>query len=224
MSVVEKIVPQQDRPLPSQQRVTIVVPSEAHRFLPELAQMHRARHQIFHEAMGWDVPTANLLEFDQFDAGEATYILYRDPDSGLVTGCARLLPTTAPYMMRDVPSFRAVWGDQPLPNSATVWESSRFGCLSRHGTGYLLCAIWEYALAVGANTIVTLYDVRIERLLRLHGVETTWRSEPASVGNTQAVAAVLPVSWEHLNRIRKASKITGSVVVHGPWTTQAAAA
>lgn len=203
--------------------IDIVSPDSAHRFLPALSLMHRLRHEVFVERMGWDVPSLNQLEFDEFDAGDATYVLHRDP-RGNVTGCARLLPTTVPYMLRDVPSFQPLLEGQEPPCDVLVWESSRFGASSPRVTSWLLCGIYEHALANGITEIWTVYDIRIDRLLRSCGCESSWKSRPHPVGNTKAIAARFPMTWQALAKIRKAGGITGSVVRSAPWLMDSLAA
>lgn len=203
--------------------IDIITPDTAHRHLPALSLMHRLRHEVFVEKMGWDVPSTNGLEFDQFDAGDATYLLYRDR-SGAVGGCVRLLPTTVSYMFRDVPSFRPLLEGQPAPNDPRIWESSRFAATSPRAAAILLCGMCEHALASGVTEIVTVYDIRIERLVRRCGCEPTWKSRVHPVGNTKAIAGRFPTNWEMLSSIRTASGITGPVIRNAPWLMAAMAA
>ncbi|WP_347333173.1 acyl-homoserine-lactone synthase, partial [Ralstonia pseudosolanacearum] len=75
--------------------------------LPEAvdAALAHYRHQIFVGQLGWQLPMADgRFERDQYDRDDTVYVVARDAD-GAICGCARLLPTTRPYLL---PSARAL--------------------------------------------------------------------------------------------------------------------
>lgn len=88
------------------------------------------RHQVFVERLGWALHTENGMESDQFDRPDTIYVVSQD-GQGEITGCARLLPTTGPYLLGEV--FPQLLNGLPPPCSPDVWELSRFATGCRTG-------------------------------------------------------------------------------------------
>lgn len=98
--------------------------ADAHAFGDSLAEHYRLRHRVFVERLGWrDMTTANGMEWDAYDRPDAWYLIVRHPQTGAVAGAIRLLPTTGPYMLRDLWPDRVDGGP---PVSPRVWEGTRF--------------------------------------------------------------------------------------------------
>ncbi len=189
-------------------------------FAEALLDMHRLRYRVFKERLGWEVETAGDLEVDGFDALRPAYLLLRAFDGRLLGG-VRFLPSLGPTMMRD--AFPALLANGPLPGAADVWESSRFA-LDLHAdtpkaagglaapTYELFAGMVEFGLAHGLTKILTVTDVRMERILR----RATWPLErlgpPRSIGSTMAVAGYLEVSQTALLRLREAGSLRGPVL------------
>lgn len=57
---------------------------------------------------------------------DAVYLASRD-ERGLINGVARLLPTTAPYLLQKV--FPMLWGGFDLPHGPEIWGLSRFAAI-----------------------------------------------------------------------------------------------
>jgi N-acyl-L-homoserine lactone synthetase len=138
------------------------------------------RHKVFVEHLGWELKTFGNTEQDQFDHEDTIYLVTRD-DFGNVSGCARLLPTTKPYLLGDV--FPQLFNGMPVPKSELVWELSRFaavdfnarntpeaGQFSSPITLTLLKEVMAYAAELGAKRLVTVSPVGVERLLKKAGV------------------------------------------------------
>ncbi|HYH99608.1 acyl-homoserine-lactone synthase [Hyalangium sp.] len=89
-----------------------------------LEGMFRLRHKVFHELLGWEVEVREGQERDRFDALETHYIILHAPRQPMALGCWRLLPTTGPYMLRDV--FPQLLHGEAAPCSPQIWEISRF--------------------------------------------------------------------------------------------------
>jgi len=188
-----------------------------------LEEMHRLRHRVFKERLRWDVKSKNGLERDEFDDLDPIYLLAYDATNTL-RGTWRLLPTTGPYMLRDV--FSELMEDQPLPRKRRVWEVSRFaaepdgsdddgdlGLASLNLTcNELFCGIAEFGLANGIDEIVSAYDIRIARLLKRIDCLPFWQGRPRRIGNTIAVAGRFEISWEALAKVRRVGGFKGSVV------------
>jgi len=72
------------------------------------------RHEVFIEALGWQLPVENGLERDQFDRPDTLYVVAQDT-CGSVCGCARLLPTTQAYLLDEV--FPGLMNGLPAPHA-----------------------------------------------------------------------------------------------------------
>lgn len=198
----------------------LIAPERYDDFPDELAEMHRLRLRVFKERLAWDVETRGDQEVDEFDALKPIYLLQRNP-IGQVRGCVRLLPSTGPTMLRD--KFSVLLDDEPALERADVWESSRFALDvapdSPKGAGGLATATYElfagmieFGLSRGLTEIVTVTDVRIERILRRASWPLERLSEPTQLGNTMAVVGTLDVSLASLGRVKSAGGLKGPIL------------
>jgi acyl homoserine lactone synthase len=149
------------------------------------------RYQVFVERLKWDVPTDGTSERDQFDRLDTVYVLTRGTD-GQINGCARLLPTTRPYLLAEV--FPELLNGMPVPCSDDVWELSRFAAMDlnaplTNGQGQmsspvavdLLRASIECAAQYGARRLITTSPLGVERLLRRAGFNAHRAGPPKMV-------------------------------------------
>jgi N-acyl-L-homoserine lactone synthetase len=150
------------------------------------------RYKIFIERLGWQLPVEHGMERDQFDHAETLYVVARGPQ-GDICGCARLLPTTAPYLLSEV--FAHLMGDQAVPRTADVWELSRFAAASlaqsssaeaAANTRRLLAAAVQAAWINGAKRLITVSPMGIERLLQRMGVNSR-RAGPPSLADGKRI-------------------------------------
>ncbi len=165
--------------------------------------MFRFRHKIFYERMGWEVPSINGMEQDEFDKENPVYVISRN-DEHHVEGCWRLLPTTGPNMLRDI--FPQLLGDAEVPCSPTEWEISRLavspGSQERMSTqlhritSQMLRTLFDFAEANGIERFVFVTSVTLERLIRRLGFTLHRFSEPQQVGKVMSVACWLDVNSE----------------------------
>ncbi|ESW68097.1 acyl-homoserine-lactone synthase [Mesorhizobium sp. C277A] len=190
----------------------LITPDCYAEFSDELEQMHRLRYRVFRDRLDWDVSFSGGFEVDPFDALRPHYLLLRAP-AGRIDGCVRLLPTTGPTMP-----------DRPAPEDPRVWESSRFAldlppsapkqAGIAIGTYELFAGMVEFGLSRGLRSIVTVTDLRMERILRRAGWPLERLSDPQTIGNTRAVAGYLDVSRESLEGLRRNGGLKGPVL----WT------
>jgi len=137
------------------------------------------RYKVFVENLGWDLYAPDGLEQDQFDRPDTVYVAVQD-DEGEVCGCARLLPTTHPYLLSEV--FPQLLNGAVPPSSPEIWELSRFASvdfnspnqsplrqMSSDSAIALLQAAIECAATHGAKRLITVSPLGIERLLRKAG-------------------------------------------------------
>lgn len=202
--------------------IQLITPPSYGQFSDTLVEIHRLRHRVFKLRMEWDVQTSGDMEIDDFDALHPAY-LARVSDSGHVQGAVRLLPTVGPTMLRD--TFPALLEGQPAPSTPLVWESSRFAIdvavdapKGDHGiaraTYELFAGMVEFGLSRQLTEIVTVTDVRMERILRRAGWPLRRIGHLSKIGNTLAVAGYLAISTEILASLRKAGGLSTPVL----WT------
>ncbi|WP_305775356.1 acyl-homoserine-lactone synthase [Rhodanobacter sp. C01] len=137
------------------------------------------RYEVFIETLHWQLPVENGLERDQFDRPDTLYVIARDA-RGSVCGCARLLPTTRPYLLDEV--FPGLMNGAPAPHAPDAWELSRFStkAIAEEGTPpreearrrfcALFAAVVEAAIEQGASRLITFTAMGVERILRSIGM------------------------------------------------------
>ena len=200
--------------------IQLITPDRYGEFVDALSDMHRMRYRVFKERLRWDVETAADMEVDEFDALMPAYLLLRGSDGGLL-GCVRFLPSEGPTMLNT--AFPALLPDGPIPGSADVWESSRFA-LDVHAdapkgasglaspTFELFAGMVEFGLAHRLTKILTVTDVRMERILRRAQWPLDRLGSARTIGNTMAVAGYLEVSRDALVRLRSLGGLNGPVL------------
>ena len=178
-----------------------------------LDSMHRLRARVFGERMKWDVVVKDGREADEFDACRPTYVLALS-DTNQVAGCARLLPATGPTLLSVL--FPELVDSGAFNPHAAMIESSRFcvdtsidtgraGQALHDATWTMFAAIIEWSMANGYRELITVTDVRIERILRRSGWPMTRIGEPKPIGDTTAVVGVLFTDEASFERVRPAS-------------------
>lgn len=171
---------------------------------------HELRARVFADRLGWEVDVVDGLESDAFDALMPTYILAVS-DSGQVAGCARLLPACGPTMVTDV--FNSLLPNGRLNAHSAMIESSRFcvdtalaegrGDGSVHeATLTMFAGITEWCMSKGFTEIVTVTDLRFERILARVGWPLQRLGEPRKIGVTMAVGGILPADAATFQKLR----------------------
>lgn len=185
-----------------------------------LKLMFRLRRRVFKDRLDWDVSSSDGMEIDIFDALGPTYLLAL-AEHDEVVGCVRLLPSTGPTMLGE--TFPSLLNGQPLPCDPNVLESSRFcvdtdrdantlrGGLS-HVTFLLFAAMIEYLGSVQARSIMTVTDLRMERILRRAGWPLERIAAPYPIGNTMALAGYLHCSEAALAMICRHARLERPVL------------
>jgi acyl homoserine lactone synthase len=166
------------------------ISSNSEEFTPEFEVAVAAyRHKIFIERLGWQLPVRDGLERDQFDRSDTIYVVARS-DRGDICGCARLLPTTAPYLLGEV--FPQLMNGLPAPSARDVWELSRFAAVEVEAnlttpqdaakmSKALLAAAVAIAAEHGAARLITVSPLGVERLLNRFGVNAHRAGPPVYV-------------------------------------------
>lgn len=125
------------------------------------------RYEVFVRKMGWPLSCPEGFEQDEFDRPDTVYAIVLDSDNS-VRGCARLLPTTKPYLLSE--HFVHLMGGASLPHHSQIWELSRFAITpSKTGTISATQA-WANTVALVRKVIVTAISLGAERLVAVSAV------------------------------------------------------
>ena len=178
-----------------------------------LRRYHELRAQMFYDRLGWEVDVTAGCESDDFDALRPTYIL-ATAGTGQLAGGARLLPALGPTMVTDV--FPSLLPNGRLDAHACMIESSRF-CVDttlaegrgegsiHEATLTMFAGIIEWCMANGFKEIVTVTDLRFERILARVGWPLRRLSQPRKIGVTMAVAGLLAADGATFRNLRPAN-------------------
>jgi acyl homoserine lactone synthase len=136
-------------------------------------QSHQLRHQAFVARLGYDVPSHDGLEWDQFDTPRAAYIVVEN--SGRCVAVCRLVPSLAPYMLETI--FPALL-PYAAPKQADVWEASRIAVDATASAAIrdaalkaLIVGVQRFGLEHGIRHFLGLMPIPIfRRTLIRHGV------------------------------------------------------
>lgn len=138
-----------------------------------LRAMFEARKRVFVDLLKWDLPVlAGRYEVDQFDDGNAVYIIVTD-EAACHLASARLLETTRPALLD---SLYPELVDGPVPRGPDVFEITRF-CLSpgigarlrRKARDALLVGLAQYALDHGIRSYSGVAEVSWFEQIRRFG-------------------------------------------------------
>ncbi|MDR3443924.1 MULTISPECIES: acyl-homoserine-lactone synthase [unclassified Dyella] len=166
------------------------------------------RYEIFVKGLGWKLPDAkNGIERDQFDRPDTLYVVASD-ENGAICGCARLLPTTKPYLLADV--FPELLCGALAPRSSDVWELSRFATKSiksdeqvtrgeaRRRFHGLLARVARVAIENGAQRLITFTALGIERILRGMGLHVHRAGPPSMIDDEPILAMWIELDCQTL--------------------------
>jgi acyl homoserine lactone synthase len=189
----------------------------AHLLGDALPSMYRFRHRVFVERQNYNVPNYKGMEWDQFDTPAAVYLLWRD-DERQVRGMFRLIPTSFPYMIKEL--WPQLVDSDKLPSHPGVWETSRFGVdrdlplpARKRILGELMCASSEYGLANGVREYVTLTAPAIFRsAISKSGCAAELLSTPQKLDGFPVVVGKWEVSQDTLTMMRRYHGIDGPVL------------
>lgn len=166
-------------------------------------EVGRYRHKVFISQLGWPLPSNGDIESDEFDGPDAVYVSSKDKHDQ-VNGVARLLPTTAPYLLEKI--FPSLWDGSDLPHSAEVWELSRFAAMdfitdaspgnlsSTHHAESLFRQVVKVAQESGAHTLITVSPLGVERLLRANGFRSSRAGTPMRCGREYITSLIIDIA------------------------------
>jgi len=157
-----------------------------HRFGALFSNMLRARHRTFIQEKGWDIPSEQDMEFDQYDTAQSRWVCVHD--AGKVLAGVRLTPTTAKcgiysYMVRDaqrglLDSIPGNLLDETAPVAEHIWDANRLFVaegvpmeIRREVQMSLMGHMVRSARDLGATTLLGLLPIGIPRLGRRLGID-----------------------------------------------------
>jgi len=142
----------------------------------------RFRKRVFVDRLGWDLKVNGGIERDEFDTHEAVHGAI--VEDGAIVSCFRLIRTDKPYLAAE--KFDLLAQSRPFPRSSRVWEISR---LAVSGSArpfeimlYTYSAIFNFAFAQGATSLVAFADIAKERLVTRIGITTDLIGQPTEIG------------------------------------------
>jgi acyl homoserine lactone synthase len=194
----------------------IVNPDNREVFREDLDAYFRLRKRVLIDQKGWDLKSENGKEMDQFDHDQAHYLIYKSAGKDTVSAGVRLTPTLAQNLTLDIFSHM-IDSRQGFLASPKVWESSRFVAetlettsqinLIKEATFMLFIGMIEYGLRHNFHSILTMTEVRLERIGRMYQWYLKRLGGVEKVGNTYAVTGLLEVSEAMREKMRKNSNI-----------------
>ena len=182
---------------------------DMHAYGDLLVNYLEARKSIFRDRLGWHVPEADGMEFDQYDTPFCRWVVLHE--YGEVLGGVRMLPTTAKcgiysYMLRD--AQLGVLEDIPTdvlffkaPVEDSVWEATRFFVTDavpakrrRLIQSMLFKSMSQTAIDNGATHILGIVPSVWSRWARRLGVDATPIGAKFSIDGTASQSVLFRAS------------------------------
>lgn len=170
--------------------------------------MFEARKRVFIDLLKWDIPALDgRFEVDQFDGGDAIYLILTD-SQGRHLASSRLLPTTQPGILN---SLYLELCDGGVPMGAKIFEITRF-CLSpdlraadrRACRDTLVTALAQFALESGIETYTGVAELVWLRQILSFGWECSLLGNPKTVGKTTLGALRINIGEDIIARLESA--------------------
>ncbi|MEX0284199.1 MAG: acyl-homoserine-lactone synthase [Paracoccaceae bacterium] len=188
---------------------TVLSFANMNRFGDLLVNYLKARHAVFIDGLGWDLPQTDGMEFDQYDTPICRWVvLHRE---GLVLAGVRLTPTSArigmhTYMLRDaqlglldsIPTD-LLFFDAPVDDR--IWEASRLfitDAVSAKDRAsvqrQLMTAMARVATAEEATQVIGIVPYVFARWLRRLGMGAVPVGPAFEIDGTKSQAALFNVA------------------------------
>lgn len=191
----------------------------AHLHGDTIDSMFQLRHEVFIGRLGWNLDGQEGQERDQFDHDDAVYLVLEN-DQKQVVASARMLPTTAPNILNDV--FPQLAHPKQPPSSDLIWEVTRLAVdhrKARHTcanipnvSGALWCCLVEFGLAMNLSHLVSVSDIRLERIMRRAGWSLQRLGRAIDIDGIGVAGELSEVSYEVLANLRRKCAVNGPVL------------
>ena len=183
----------------------------------EARALFRMRHRVFCEDLNWVPASPDGLEQDEYDRPslEPIYLLTKN-QSGRLGGCVRLLPTTAPYMLKN--TFGHLWQGRTPIQDPCIWEASRFAIWKGHASAMLqmqprkraaelLQGMCEFGLSYGVDDYLVVVTPSMNALVTKLGATTEVFGSARDREGQTILAARCEVSLNVLDRLRRSTGV-----------------
>jgi acyl homoserine lactone synthase len=190
----------------------------AHLYGDIIPSIYRLRHHGFKERQSYNVPSYNGMEYDAYDTPATHYIAWRD-ESNVVRGCARLFPTTQPYMIEHL--WPQSVAHEALPRHPRIWEASRM-CIDKSLPpqrrrlihGMILCGLLEFGLARDIDWMIGVMALPIWRSVFIRaGWPIEFLGPPVVLGPRESIyAGKMNISEHILTSVREKFAIDRAVI------------
>jgi acyl homoserine lactone synthase len=194
----------------------IISPQCREQYGQELEQYFILRKEVLIDQRGWDLKSVGNKEIDQFDHEYAHYLLYKDLKTGKVMGGVRLTPSLAPNLTMDI-FAHLIDSELGFCTNPLVWESSRYVTASvdktsqrglvRNITLQLFIGMIEYCLRMNVYALLTLTEVRLERIGRMVGWPLRRLGRVEYLGDTHAVVGLVETNEIIKRQLRAHGKL-----------------
>jgi N-acyl-L-homoserine lactone synthetase len=159
--------------------VCVVTSANRERWRAELDSMFMDRKRVFIDRLKWDLKVEDgIYERDQYDTDRSVYLIFAEPATHAHICSMRLMPTTAPHLLKDV--FPDLC-DGEIPVGDDIWEVTRLctspslkGDAARNARRHLSIAMVEFGLLYGLSRLTMI--THMEYLSRLLAVG--WECRP----------------------------------------------
>lgn len=178
----------------------------------------RLRHREFIERQKYDVKTYHGMEFDEYDTPASVYLVYSE-DGQTALGVSRLMPTTVRCMLAE--HWPHIVSSPADVISLSIWEGTRF-CVDstlapalRKKIAQEICAAYlEFGLSIGIKKIIGVMQTMIlKSVFANSGILYEKIGDANKIGNHNRVqAAMMHVSWQQLEKMRRTTGLQSSVV------------
>lgn len=178
-------------------------------------QMYRLRAREFGLRRGWRVEVVDGRERDHFDDLNPLYVCVAT-EEGRLLASLRLLPTTGPHMLSDI--FPEVMGEAGIVRHPLILEVSRLcvdtafardfgpGGINRV-TRELLTGLFTTALQAGMSDLIAVYDLYVERILRMAGCRFERLGPVQTYDDLRTVGGLFEVSGEVIGTLQERSAL-----------------
>jgi N-acyl-L-homoserine lactone synthetase len=201
-------------------RAHIVTCANRARYANALDQMHRLRHALFVEQLGWKaLRSIEGREIDEYDNDDAVYLI--TIEDNVVVGSIRLLPSWRRSLMADKLSD-FVCGEMPV--GPDIWEWTRWAPgvrvsprVALKSRSMLFAAAMEFAISRRVVMFTAIVDPKYIPLI----IELGWSPEPCGLPKMTAEGApAIALKWKlgpnDLSNIRNAVRINRTAAIEAP--------
>ncbi len=191
-----------------QLRASVLSYANMHHYGELFISYLKARHDVFIDQRGWNLPEVDGMEFDQYDTPLARFIVIHE--FGEILAGIRITPTTArvglhSYMIRD--AQLGLLKDLPLdvlffpaPVNDQIWEASRLfvsqGVQSirrAHVQSLLMNTMARAARDVGATQVIGIVPSVFRRWLQRIGMTATPVGPEMQIDDARTCAALFTI-------------------------------